>query len=389
MKLRKAEQRQMVQIYTLVFVRVLIIVLCVIAGLWLLYRVRTLLLLLIISIFFAFFIAPIVNLFQHPFYIRGREIKLSRGVAILAVYLLVGGVLFFVLNLLIPRLWVQVTELTANLPAYMTNASDSISNTIKNANSWVVKLNLSERVQAYLVEQTEQIGAELLPWVQGQIFASLSYLQYLPWLILVPVLGFFLLRDASSFGEKFVDMMPNEKLKKRVRWMLVDMSKTIAAYIRAQITSCILIGILVTAGLAIIGTPYPVLLGLVAGIAEFVPLAGPAIAAVIIVSLTAVSSFKTAVVAALFLIVLRMVQDYVLYPRIIGEGIKIPPFLVIVAILAGAEIAGLLGIFFCIPVAGLILVITHHYRAYRGIETIRSENTALEPPVETSISPSG
>jgi predicted PurR-regulated permease PerM len=210
----------------------------------------------------------------------------------------------------------------------------------------------------------------------------------LPWLILVPVLGFFLLRDANAFGEKFVDMMPNEKLKKRVRWMLVDMSKTIAAYIRAQITSCILIGILVTIGLVIIGTPYPVLLGLVAGIAEFVPLAGPAIAAVIIVSLTAVSSLKTAVIAALFLIILRMVQDYVLYPRIIGEGIKIPPFLVIVAILAGAEIAGLLGIFFCIPVAGLILVITHHYRAYRGIETIRAGNAALEPPVETSIGPS-
>ena len=387
MKLRKAEQRQMVQIYTLVFVRVLIIVLCVIAGLWLLYRVRTLLLLLIISTFFAFFIAPVVSIFQRPFYLRGREMKLSRGVAILVVYLLVGGILFFTLNLIIPKLWAQVSDLTANLPNYMTNASDSISNTIKNANSWVVKLNLSERVQTYLIEQTEQIGAELLPWVQSQIFASLSYLQYLPWMILVPVLAFFLLRDANTFGEKFVDMMPNEKLKKRVRWMLVDMSKTIAAYIRAQITSCILIGILVTVGLVIIGTPYPVLLGLVAGIAEFVPLAGPAIAAVIIFSLTAVSSFKTAVIAALFLIVLRMVQDYVLYPRIIGEGIKMPPFLVIVAILAGAEIAGLLGIFFCIPVAGLILVITHHYRAYRGIETIRAENAALEPPIETSISP--
>ena len=59
MKRRRIDQTQMVQIYTMVFVRVLMIILCVIAGLWILYRVRTLLVLLVISIFFAFFIAPV------------------------------------------------------------------------------------------------------------------------------------------------------------------------------------------------------------------------------------------------------------------------------------------------------------------------------------------
>ena len=80
-----------------------------------------------------------------------------------------------------------------------------------------------------------------------------------------------------------------------------------------------------------------------------------------------------------------MVQDYILYPRIIGEGIKMPPFLVIVAILAGAEVAGLLGIFFSIPVVGLILVVTQHYRAYRGIETIRAENVGIESKLEEEV----
>ncbi len=386
MKLKRPDQMQMVRIYTLVFVRVMVIALCVVAALWLLYRVRTLLLLLIMSIFFAFLIAPVVSLFQQPFYFRGREVKLPRSAAIAAVYLVLGGLLTLVLNLVLPQLWSQVTDLTAKLPNYMTTASENVSNTLRNANSWVHNLNLSERVQTYIITETARLGEELLPWLQHQIFAIFGYLQYVPWLILVPVLGFFLLRDANAFGEKFVEMMPNEKLKKRVRWMLVDMSKTIAAYIRAQITSCILIGILVSLGLAIIRAPYPVVLGVVSGIAEFVPLAGPLIAAVIIICLTAVSSFKMAVVVAIFLIVLRLVQDYVLYPRIIGEGIKMPPLLVIVAILAGAEVAGLLGIFFSIPVVGLILVFTQHYRAYRGLETVRAENVAIEPPVETSLS---
>jgi predicted PurR-regulated permease PerM len=170
-----------------------------------------------------------------------------------------------------------------------------------------------------------------------------------------------------------------------VRWLLLDMSKTIAAYIRAQITACLVIGIEVTLGLAIMGVDYAVLLGILAGILEFIPLAGPLIAALIIVSLTAIFSLKTAVIAAIFLAVLRIVHDYIVYPRIIGEGIKMPPILVIIAILAGAEVAGLLGIFLSIPVVGLLLVGFHHYRAYRGIEKIRAEAIEIGPPPEVAL----
>jgi predicted PurR-regulated permease PerM len=249
----------------------------------------------------------------------------------------------------------------------------------------------SVRDQCFYVCQqlTTNFASTLLPWLQSTFWGLLVYLQYLPWLILVPVISFFMLKDASSFGEAFVESMPNEKLKKRVRWMLLDMSKTIALYIRAQITACIVVGVLVTIGLAILGVPYTVVLGVVAAVLEFIPLAGPLIAAVIIISLTGIYSLKTALIVAIFLLVLRLVQDYVIYPRIIGEGIHMPPFLVIMAILAGAEIAGLLGIFFSIPVAGLILVVFHHYRAYKGLEKVRAEAIEVEafdsPP---EISPS-
>jgi predicted PurR-regulated permease PerM len=383
------DRAQMIRVWTMVFVRVIAIIICLLIGIWLLYQIRTLLLLLVMSIFFSFLMAPLVSLFENPVYIRGREIKLPRAAAILAVYLVVGSILFVSLQALLPRLWEQMTQLTANLPQYVTEASSSVNKTIKDANSWMRHLNLSRSVQEYLLEQTTHLGQALLPWLQERLFGLLAYLQYLPWLILVPVLSFFMLKDASSFGEAVIDFMPNDKLKKRVRWMLLDMSKTIALYIRAQITACIVVGVLVSIGLWIIGVPYPGVLGVLAAILEFVPLAGPLIAAVIIVSLAAFSSIKIAFITAIFLLVLRLVQDYAIYPRIIGEGIHMPPFLVIMAFLAGAEIAGLLGIFFSIPVVGLILVVFHHYRAYKGLEKLRSESVEPElcelPP---EISPS-
>jgi predicted PurR-regulated permease PerM len=389
LKKKTPDQAQMIRVWTMVFVRVIIIIIALLIGIWLLYKIRTLLLLLVISIFFSYLMAPLVNLFENPIYIKGREIKLPRAAAIFTVYLVVSVTLFFAFQWVIPRLWEQMTQLTTNLPQYVTNASTSVNKTIKDANSWMRHLNLSKDIQDYLLELTTNFASTLLPWLQSTFWGLLVYLQYLPWLILVPVISFFMLKDASSFGEAFVESMPNEKLKKRVRWMLLDMSKTIALYIRAQITACIVVGVLVTIGLAILGVPYTVVLGVVAAVLEFIPLAGPLIAAVIIISLTGIYSLKTALIVAIFLLVLRLVQDYVIYPRIIGEGIHMPPFLVIMAILAGAEIAGLLGIFFSIPVAGLILVVFHHYRAYKGLEKVRAEAIEVEafdsPP---EISPS-
>jgi predicted PurR-regulated permease PerM len=378
LKKKTPDQAQMIRVWTMVFVRVIAIIIGLLIAIWLLYKLRTLLLLLVISIFFSYLMAPIVNLFESPFYFRGREIKLPRAASIFAVYLAVGSVVFIVLQWMLPNLWDQMTQLTTNLPTYAKDASASINKTLTDANSWMRHLNLSRNVQDYMLEQTSHIAQSLLPWLQEKLLGLLTYLQYLPWLILVPVISFFLLKDASSFGEAFVESMPNEKLKKRVRWMLLDMSKTIALYIRAQITSCVVVGTLVTIGLAIIGVPYTVVLGVMAALFEFVPLAGPFIASVIIVSLGASVSLKTALIAAIFLLVLRLIQDYVIYPRIIGEGIHMPPFLVIMAFLAGAEIAGLLGIFFSIPVVGLILVVFHHYRAYKGLEKIRNETAALD-----------
>ncbi|MEW6129809.1 MAG: AI-2E family transporter [Acidobacteriota bacterium] len=378
MKKRVTDRSELIRVYTTVCVRVIAIILGILLAAWLVYKLSALILLLIISIFFSYLLAPLVGLFENAVYFRGKELKLSKPTAICVVYILVGGILFVVLEILIPKLWDQVTDLAQNLPTYIASASNNINSTIKNANMWVKHANLSRSVQDYLLKESTAIAEALFPWLQSHVVGLLAYLQYLPWLILVPVISFFLLKDASHVGDAIIDAMPNDKLKKRVRWMLLDMSKTIAAYIRAQITACIVIGLLVSVGLWIIGAPYPVVLGVMSGFMEFVPLAGPLIAAVIIVSLSAIYSIKTAFIAALFLIILRLAQDYVIYPRIIGEGIKMPPFIVILAILAGAEIAGLIGIFFSIPVVGLIIVFIHHYRAYRGLEKIKAERTEIE-----------
>ena len=182
MKKKIPDQPQMIRVWTNVFVRVIAIIIGLLIAIWLLYRVRTLLLLLVVSIFFSYLMAPIVSLFEHPVYIRGREIKLPRAAAILVVYLVVGGVLFFSLQTLLPKLWEQLTQLTANLPTYVTSASSDVRKAFTDANSWLSHLNLSDKVQDYLQEQISHIAQLLLPWLEASVIGLLAYLQYLPWL---------------------------------------------------------------------------------------------------------------------------------------------------------------------------------------------------------------
>src|SRR6185369_16430416 len=129
------------------------------------------------------------------------------------------------------------------------------------------------------------------------------YLQYLTWPILVPILSFFLLKDAMYFEQNLLALLPNERLQKRAHWLLMDVSRTLAAYIRAQITACLVVGTVMMIGLTLIGAPYPVVLGAIAGLLEFILLVGPLLAAVTIFGLTLTVSFKTALLVALFLAV--------------------------------------------------------------------------------------
>ncbi len=394
MKKRDFKQSDMIRIWTRVVLRVVFILAFVAFALWLLYHLRTILLLVVLSGFFCYLIAPLVRLFEHPLYVAGRELKLPRAVAIAAVYLVIGGVVFAVISSLWPLLSQQVTELARNLPGYITSGATSVRESLNDANSWLFRLKLPREWREHALGLTSQVAEKIFPFIETLVFGGLSYLQYLPWLILVPVLSFFLLKDASSFESSIVGMISNERLRRRAHYLFIDVSNTLAAYTRAQVYSCLVVGAEVTVLFSILGVRYTLVLGIISAIFEFVPLIGPLAAGVIAVSLSLTQSLNLALLVALVLIVLRIVHDYVVYPRIIGQGIHMHPLVVILAILIGAEIGGLPGIFLAIPVVGLIIVGYNHYMSYKNLQeprliiTDEDQTPSAElPPAEEEIVP--
>jgi predicted PurR-regulated permease PerM len=379
------ERSESIRLWTHVIVRVTIMLVAILVAAWFLYTIRTVLLLLILSVFFCYMLFPLVRLFEYPIYVGRREVKVSRTFAIASVYLLLGIILFFGFRMLWPMLWEQMTELAKNLPDYIKRGSDSINNATSGANSWMRHLRLPPQWREYVGSYISEWGKQALPWLETMVTSLVSYVPYLTWLILVPILSFFFLRDASSFEQTFVAVLP-QRLQRRVQYLLGDLSQTLAYFIRAQIIACLVVGILASVGFFILDAPYPLVLGAMAGIMEFVPLVGPLIAGSIAVGLTLTTrSVQAGLIVAAFLIILRLVEDYIIYPRIVGHGIKIHPLVVILAILAGAEVGGLVGVFLSIPTVGLAMVVYNHYVAYRGIQNMRVVMPSGQPPTEEEV----
>ncbi|HLG17601.1 MAG TPA: AI-2E family transporter [Blastocatellia bacterium] len=387
MKERSLDHRDMIRLWTLVLIRIILLLLGVAVLILALYTLRTLILLLVLSIFFCYLIAPLVKLLEQPVYLGGREIRLPRSAAIAVVYLVIGVVLFFALQWFLPILWVQVRELVNNLPAYLSSLTAWVNKTFNDASSWMRHVRIPPSWREAILDQIKHAAESSLPAVEAMLGGILGLLKYVPWLIIVPILSFFLLKDAAAIEHGLVAWLPNERLRKRMHWLLLDASRTLAAYIRAQLTACVVVGVTVTIVFGLIGVPYAVVLGLIAGLFEFVPMVGPLLAAAIACGLSLTVSLKLALGVALFLAVFRIVQDYLIYPRIVGHGIKMHPLVVVLAILGGAEIGGLVGVFLAIPIVGMIIVGYNHYLAYRGLQAVRETAQGESEQPELDLSP--
>ena len=371
----------------MVIIRIFFILASLALVLWLLYALGSVLLMLVLSIFFCYMIAPLVRLFSQPLYLGNREVRLSRSVSILLVYLLVGTIFYVGVRLIWPLFSEQITDLAA----YVRSGTVSAQKLFNDADSWLNHLRLPDNMKENLASGLTNVMEEVALLLPGVVTGVLSYLTYLTWLIIVPILSFFLMKDAESIERGLVQLIPNERLQRRTHWLLRDVSRTLAAYIRAQITACIEIGALVTLGFAVIGAPYAIVFGVVAGLFEFFPMIGPLMFAIISFGIALTLSVKMALGVAIFLAVLRVVQDYIIYPRIVGQGVKMHPLVVILAILGGIEVGGLVGVFLSIPIVALMIVVYNHYLAYKGLQSLGdiqgAEALTVEPLAQAA--PSG
>lgn len=341
--------------------RDLLIVAAVGAAIWVAHRLGRIVLVLVLAMFFAYVIAPLVDLVQHQVALTGRSRRLPRGLAIALVYVLLAGGVAAGGALLWPSAAAQIDEAIASGPTY----TESFRVWERGWTRYYERLRIPLELRHSIDQSVLGAGDAAVAYARGSLLALIGVLSDLPWLVLVPVLSFFMLKDAAAIRRTALTALPH-RVQLRGHLLFEELNATLAAYVRAQLIACVVVGALSGVGFALLGNPYAVLLGVLAAILEFIPMIGPLVVALVAVVIAALHDPVLAVWTAVFLTVLRVVEDYVIYPRLIGRDIHLHPLVVILAVLAGVELDGIAGIFIAVPVVALVTVAGRHWLEWRG-----------------------
>ena len=361
-----------------VIIRIAIIVVAVVAGTiavyWVISRLTGIILLLVLSIFFAYLVAPLVEFLQRPRSLASRTITMPRVLAILIAYLTIAFVTVFAGYAVLPGLTNQYPEFANQAKDYWASLGERTKSIIEYSRSGRIPPRVVEEINHAVPKVVEKVSTVATEFATSAV----AYLVlYIPWLILIPILAFFLLKDADSFRRSALLMLPRGRWRWRGDEFFQDINNTLAAYIRAQLTACLFIGVTCAIGFTLLGLPGGLVMGVIAGVFEFVPLVGPVTVALMaaILAMLHAGPFN-AFLVLLFLGVLRIVQDYAVYPRLIGQGIHLHPLAVIFAILAGEKLGGVPGVFLAIPLVAILTVSYRHWLEHHGNEGLAD---LLEP----------
>jgi len=228
------------------------------------------------------------------------------------------------------------------------------------------------RIVQWLQAELDNGGQDVLPYVKslgGQLVSGAKYVVYL---ILIPILAFFFLKDGHQMREQFVAGIVEESRRPVVDGILGDINRLLGEYIRALVLLSVSGFITYVIFLSVTGAPYAVLLSGVAAIGEFLPVVGPAAAGAIALLVTGLAGYNHLLALVIFWIVFRMFQDYVVSPYLMGRGVELNPVLVLFGVLAGEQIAGVTGMFFSVPVIATLRVLFVRLQRSRRGELVTS-----------------
>jgi predicted PurR-regulated permease PerM len=331
--------------------RALVTVMLFALALGFLYVARATLIAFLFAIFFAYLMSPLVNHLDRL--LRGRV----RAIAVIYALLLVLVVGFFVA--VGPKVTREGAVLGKALPDLLTQLkSGNIANRLGQEHGWNEKT--AKLLQAFLVSHSDEI--EQLAQRIGLRVADVAKQAWL--FFVVPLLSIFFLKDGRSFSDFLLSTIQSRPQREFLENVLNDLNRMLAHFIRAQLTLAALTLVMYSAFLGAMGVPYALVLGTIGGVLEFVPVVGPLAAALIIVTVALLMSYPHWLILIVFLGIWRLLQDYVSSPRIMGESMELHPLAAIFGVMAGGEVAGILGIYLSIPVMASLRIVFRRWRLY-------------------------
>jgi predicted PurR-regulated permease PerM len=328
----------------------------VVLGFWLLYRFHQVVFTLFIAIVLGTVIRPLVTWFHR----RG----LSQKWAVILVFLLLLALLISFVLLLVPLIVEQGTTIAAALPGYYQSLREGMVNY---PNQWVVRLSdfLPTALPGLMPVPGQPTGQQTLAsaaqaWryvvsAANTIFVTLAFL----------LLTFHWTLEGPRTIQTLLRLIPADR-RESISELILSMESKVGAYIAGQGVLCLVMSIVSLAAYMLIGLPNVLVLGLLAGVGEAIPLIGPLVGAVP-AALMAISIAPSKLVWVIIVtVILHQAENYLLAPRVMRKAVGVNPFVSLLAFFAFGSLLGLGGVLLAIPMAALIQLLLDRFIFHKG-----------------------
>jgi predicted PurR-regulated permease PerM len=346
-------------------------------GIYVLFRFSVLIIPLIIAAILAYILSPLVSLVQ-------ARSRLSRGGSTGIVYLLTLGVVALVPMLVVPALLEQTERLNVDFESIILSIETFLNRPLVIGG---LSIDISQ-----LMMQTESSLRGLLEPLFGQTLGfAVDVLTSLVWIVFILVVSFYLVKDGARFTDWLESLFP-PSLRPDVRRLRSEINAIWSAFFRGQLLLVLIVAVIITIGGLIVGLPFALAMGVLAGLLEFLPSLGHGIWLVIAALLMLFRGstwiplpnwILTLVVVGLHA-VFQQVDLNILIPSIIGRRVRLHPLVIILGIVAGASLAGGLGILLAAPTIASMRVIGRYLQARLFDMDPSAGDLGTEPAGETA-----
>lgn len=321
----------------------LVIISSLAALVWIIARFSQIIAPLVIAVILAYVLNPPVR------FLTART-RLPRTLVVASVYLTLIVILSLVIGAFVPSLIQQVTSIDVDLQASVEGISRFFERPLFIFGFSIDLLDVYQEVSGTVENIVSPLASQTVSFLFGLASGF-------AWLVFVLIVSFYLLKDLGKFGRSIYGLVPGD-YRDEVRRLGEEVNVIWNAFFRSQLVLCAVVGTVVGVTMQVVGVRNALILGIIAGVLEIIPNIGPVIAAIPAVLIAyfqgstylLLSNGWFALLIAGLYVVIQQLENNILVPRIIGRSLNLHPLVVIVGALAGANLAGILGMFLAAPI---------------------------------------
>jgi predicted PurR-regulated permease PerM len=323
-------------------------------------------------------IAAIVSYIFSSAVSAGEKLGIKRSISVVALFVLATVALVLADIIFAPYLKQEIVNAYAKLPDFSARMERALLSSARNNAAFgpaIIKITETVMGPGGFFERTlnfSEILIQAKPLVMG--------------LILVPFFAFFMLKDWPRVLKRVMDWIPPSYVETTIS-VVAEIDILVGKYLRGLAADCFSVGVLASLGLWLIGINYPIMLGILSGVANIVPYLGPIAGCLVsgLVALMQFNSFDAVLNVILLYVVIKLVDDLFIQPLMIGKSVQLHPMLLVITIIAGEKMFGISGMILGVPLvtaaqktAGILL---DHHR-----ETLRRESGVqpIQPHIDKS-----